>query len=278
MFKIGEFSKLTQVSIRMLRYYDENDLLKPAQTDPFTGYRLYSVEQIPKLQKIIFLRDIGYTVAEIGVALDHWSGNFIADQLRNKQIEVRRSLEQEQEKLSKIETALDSIKKDEIGIRYNFTIKQIPSYPVISLRRVIPNYFYEGMLWQELTELIDKSKIELPVTQQCFAVYHDNEFKEADVDVEVCVVVTKAVAVAEPLCFRRTEAVAMMACTMVYGPYENISGTFRALAYWLTEHAGYRMKGKDRQICHRGPWNEENPDHYLTEIQIELEKTEISSK
>lgn len=47
MFKIGEFSKLTQVSIRMLRYYDENNLLKPAKTDPFTGYRLYSVEQIP---------------------------------------------------------------------------------------------------------------------------------------------------------------------------------------------------------------------------------------
>ena len=51
MFKIGEFSKLTQVSIRMLRYYDENDLLKPAQTDPFSGYRLYSVEQIPRLQR-----------------------------------------------------------------------------------------------------------------------------------------------------------------------------------------------------------------------------------
>ena len=148
MFKIGEFSKLTQVSIRMLRYYDENDLLKPAQTDPFSGYRLYSVEQIPRLQKIIFLRDIGYTVAEIKGALENWSGDFMADQLKNKQIEVQRSLEQEQEKLIKIETALDSIKKDEIGIRYNFTIKQIPSYPVISLRRVIPNYFCEDKLWK----------------------------------------------------------------------------------------------------------------------------------
>lgn len=53
--KIGEFSKLTQVSIRMLRYYDENDLLKPAQTDPFSGYRLYSVEQIPRLQRLYLL-------------------------------------------------------------------------------------------------------------------------------------------------------------------------------------------------------------------------------
>lgn len=272
MFKIGEFSKLTQVSIRMLRYYDENGLLKPAQTDPFTGYRLYSVEQIPVLQKIIFLRDIGYTVSEIRIALDHWTGDFMAEQLKNKQIEVRCSLEQEQEKLRRIETALGSIKKDKIDIRYNFTIKQIPSYPVVSLRRVMPNYFCEEMLWKELTELIKQRKIDLSVTEQCFAVYHNNEFKEVDVDVEVCVVVKKAVNLDEPLCFRETESVEMMACTMVYGPYENISGAFRSLAYWLTEHAGFRMKGKDRQICHRGPWNEENPAHYLTEIQIELEK------
>jgi len=54
MFRIGEFSKLTQVSIRMLRYYDETGLLKPAQIDKFTGYRLYSVDQIPTLHRIVF--------------------------------------------------------------------------------------------------------------------------------------------------------------------------------------------------------------------------------
>ena len=54
MFKIGEFSKLTQVSIRMLRYYDEAGLLKPASTDPWTGYRMYSADQIPTLTQIIY--------------------------------------------------------------------------------------------------------------------------------------------------------------------------------------------------------------------------------
>ena len=52
MFRIGEFSKLMQVSVRMLRYYDEVGLLKPAQSDPWTGYRMYSVEQIPVLNRI----------------------------------------------------------------------------------------------------------------------------------------------------------------------------------------------------------------------------------
>jgi len=69
MFKIGEFSKLTQVTIRMLRYYDEAGILKPAEVDPWTGYRMYSVEQIPVLNKIIYLRDSGFNVAEIGAAL-----------------------------------------------------------------------------------------------------------------------------------------------------------------------------------------------------------------
>ena len=65
MFKIGEFSKLTQVSIRMLRYYDEIGLLKPASIDLFTGYRMYSADQIPLLQKIILLRDTKFSTSEI---------------------------------------------------------------------------------------------------------------------------------------------------------------------------------------------------------------------
>ncbi|AFA47080.1 MerR family transcriptional regulator [Acetobacterium woodii] len=272
MFKIGEFSKLTQVSIRMLRYYDETALLKPTRIDPDTSYRFYSLAQIPVLQKIIFLRDLGYTVAEIKVALEHWSGDFITEQLRNKQTEVRRSLELEQEKLKKIERAMASIQKDKIDIRYDFTIKRLPSYPVISLRRVIPDYFGEGILWQELTELISQTKIDLPTKEQCFAIYHDTEFKEKDVDVEVCIVVNNQKHGSKCLAFREIKAVERMACTMVYGPYQNISGVFQSFAYWLTQNADFKMIGKNRQICHRGPWNETNPEHYLTEIQIELEK------
>ena len=69
MFRIGEFSKLTQVSIRMLRYYDEAGILTPAEVDKWTGHRLYSVEQIPRLNKILYLRDSGLNVSEIALAL-----------------------------------------------------------------------------------------------------------------------------------------------------------------------------------------------------------------
>ena len=57
MFKIGDFSKLGQVSVRMLRHYDQLGLLKPGQIDKFTGYRYYAVEQLVRLNRILFFKD-----------------------------------------------------------------------------------------------------------------------------------------------------------------------------------------------------------------------------
>jgi len=98
MFQIGEFSKLTQITIRMLRYYDEAGLLKPAEIDPWTGYRMYSVEQIPVLNKIIYLRDSGFTVSEIAAALSIKDDYSLVSQLDRKQLEVEQAIRTEQEK------------------------------------------------------------------------------------------------------------------------------------------------------------------------------------
>ena len=81
MFRIGEFSRLTQVTVRMLRYYDETGLLRPARVDPRTGYRLYETRQIPRLNQIIYLRDSGFNVAEIVAALDAEEKGLLAKQL-----------------------------------------------------------------------------------------------------------------------------------------------------------------------------------------------------
>ena len=104
MFRIGEFSKLTQVSIRMLRYYDEMGLLKPAEVDKWTGHRLYSVEQIPRLNKILYLRDSGLNVSEIALALT-MDDKPLLTQLDEKRIEIENAIQAEREKLRKIELA-----------------------------------------------------------------------------------------------------------------------------------------------------------------------------
>ena len=99
MFKIGEFSKLTQVSIRMLRYYDEAGLLKPASTDPWTGYRMYSADQIPTLNKIIYLRDSGFQVSEIAAALAAKNEISLLEQLDRKYREIQETIQSEQDSL-----------------------------------------------------------------------------------------------------------------------------------------------------------------------------------
>jgi DNA-binding transcriptional MerR regulator/effector-binding domain-containing protein len=270
MFRIGEFSKLTQVSIRMLRYYDETGLLKPAETDRFTNYRLYSIAQIPVLNKIIFMRDLSFNVSEIAVALNHWNTEFIAEQLEKKRREIEDIIKTEQNVLSKIELAMKDIQQDKIAIHYNVSIKSIPSYQVFSLRRVVPDYYAESQLWKEMSTFADENNIS--VSSDTFTIYHDTDYREKDVDIEICAPVAKMGENANGFVYRNTDPVPIMACAMVYGPFENIKGAYIAFANWLHEHNQYKMTGPCRQIVHRGPWNEENPDKYLTEIQIPLEK------
>lgn len=70
MFKIGEFSKITQVAGSQLRYYDEIGLLNPAKIDEWTGYRYYSAQQIPRLNRILALKDLGLSLDQVRRMLD----------------------------------------------------------------------------------------------------------------------------------------------------------------------------------------------------------------
>jgi DNA-binding transcriptional MerR regulator len=272
MFKIGEFSKLTQVSVRMLRYYDETGLFKPAQIDKFTGYRSYSVDQIPILHRIIFLRDSGFQVSEIAAALKNWDNDHIIEELKNKKNEIQSLIRSEQKRAEAIDSAIGDLKNEKIVTRCNVALKKIPTYPVLALRKIIPDYFAEGKLWAELGEFMEREHIRLPQNTLNFAVYYDTEYKEADVDVEVCAVLFEPGAYRNSVLFRETEEVETMACVMVYGPFENIGPAFASFAQWLTEHEEYKMSGQNRQIVHRGPWNEKDPGKYLTEIQIPVDR------
>ena len=270
MFRIGEFSRLTQVSIRMLRYYDEVGLLIPAEVDKWTGHRLYSVEQIPRLNKILYLRDSGLNVSEIALALTMDEQSLLT-QLNKKHAEIEDTIQAEREKLRKIELAKNELQSGKGELHYNISVKSIPAYPVLSLRRVVPNYYSEGELWRELSAFANTQKTEL--IGNTFSIYHDTEYRETDVDIELCAPVKKTGTAEAPFCFRMTEAVPYMACTMVYGDFANIKGAYLAFADWLQKNSEYKMANPMRQIVHRGPWNESDPAKYLIELQIPLDRT-----
>ena len=255
----------------MLRYYDETGLLKPAETDRFTNYRLYAAEQIPVLNRIIFLRDLGFNVSEIASALGLWDDAYITGLLETKRIEIEEAIENGQDKLSKIEQAKKDIRRDRIAINYNVTIKSIPGFQALSLRRIVPCYNAEGQLWQEMTAYAAHNNIRF--SNDSFSIYHDEEYKDKDVDIEICAPVAAAGENSDGFVYRDTEPVPITACTMVYGPFDNLAGAYLAFANWLQEHNQYRMTGKSRLTVHRGPWNEGSPEKYLSEIQNPLEKT-----
>lgn len=270
MFKIGEFSRLTQVSIRMLRYYDQVGLLKPEEKDSWTGYRMYSARQIPVLNKIVYLRDSGFTLPEIAEALAQKDDATLIALLEAKYAQIEQTIEREREKLAQIAFAQRAIAGSKEELHYQITIKDIPSYRVLSLRRIIPDYYAEGALWQELSAFAAQRQID--VSGQTFSVYHDTDFRETQVDVELCVPVKTMGSDMGDFKYRNTQAVPSMACTMSYGDFSNIAGAYAAFADWLQKNSRWAMYGSTRQIVHRGPWNEEDPEKYVVEIQIPVRR------
>src|SRR5688500_8103390 len=109
MFTVGDFARLAQVSKRLLRYYDEIGLLKPSQIDRFTGYRYYSAEQLPPLNRILALKELGLSLDQIQRMLsDQVSPDDIQGMLLLRKAEIEQQLQAEIQRIRNIESRLQS--------------------------------------------------------------------------------------------------------------------------------------------------------------------------
>ncbi|AIQ13053.1 MerR family transcriptional regulator [Paenibacillus durus] len=275
MLKIGDFSRLTRVSIRMLRYYDEIGLLPPAAIDQSSGYRYYSAGQIETVHHIKSLREMGFGFPEIGEWLKE-SGNTrrLLELLDTRKREIAEAIEQENEKLLRVGRMLEHLTKEDSTMDYTIALKSVPAYRVLSLRDIIPAYNAEGVLWEEISRFAEVSGIKM--LQPCYAIYHDQGYKEHDVDVEVTLHIEGEAAETDRIRVKELEAEPQMAVLFHSGPFEEMSKAYHALGVWMSEN-GYGMAGPTRAIYHKGPWSEKNPADYLTEIQVPVAKGESSS-
>lgn len=271
MFQIGEFSRLSQISKRMLRYYDEIELLKPEQKDKLTGYRLYTLEQLPTINKIKTLRDLGFIVQEIKELMKLDETQF-KDYLQKQEKVIQTEIKANQQKLQQLQTLKQAIRNNSYDMTYEVQIKAIPTYQVISLRQRIEDYFAEGQLWKTFFQALSDANYFPPNTAQRFAIYHDTEeYLDHNVDVEVVLVANKVDDI-DGLSIRQLNAVPEMASILVYGKFENIDGVYHRLAQWLNDHPSYTIGGQTRQIPINGPWNRESATDYLTELQIPIKR------
>ena len=156
--------------------------------------------------------------------------------------------------------------------KYLVTIKQIPAISVVSLRKTIKSFYHEGLLWEEFMLLLKDQGIDFPAAaDQNLTIFHDEEYLEEGVDVEVAILSTEKAK--EPLELRQLPEVEHAAIMYVEGNYHQLPAAYRPFAKWLDEHPEFQMVKNTRQICHVGPEHTENPEEYLTELQIPLTLT-----
>jgi DNA-binding transcriptional MerR regulator len=140
MLKISEFSHLAHISGRMLRYYDERGLLKPAHVDPATGYRYYTLEQLPRFYRLQALKDLGFTLEQIGPLLDQdLSLAELRGMLLLKQAEIQQSIQMEHMRLARIEARLKFIEQEQKPSPYEVVLKEVPSLLVLSVQGSLPD-------------------------------------------------------------------------------------------------------------------------------------------
>jgi DNA-binding transcriptional MerR regulator len=279
MFSSGEFGRLAQVSKRLLRYYDEIDLFKPAHTDPSSGYRYYSAEQLPDLNRILALKELGLSLEQIQRVLrDRVSTDEVEGMLLMKKAEIEQQLQGELQRIRNIESRLQSIRNAEANKPLDVVVKQMPTQPVLSLRAMIETFEAGLGIFQQIMNRLPM----MSSTGLFFVIWHSGGPYERDSDIEMgCMIETKSKSPAPlqlqdnlQLQFRELPAVETMATFVVKGSIENMHTGYGAIGTWA-EVNGYRFAGPPREIFLQMSQTADGGDN-LTEIQYPLESVSIT--
>lgn len=277
MLKIGDFSKLSRISIRMLRHYDEIRLLTPASIDDFTGYRYYSETQLPVAGRIMGLRDMGFSLSAITQILKKYDdAPALMKFLELKRAELQEQALETNRQIRLLDTALKGLGKDGTMTNYNVTLKEFPQRYVASLRQVIPHYDQEGTLWHLM--MTETRGMNLQQADPCYglAIFHDEGYKESDVDVEIQMSVKGEYKNTEHVVFKTMPPV-LIASATYQGSYEKLSEVNTAVANWLNDNE-YEMNGAAFSIYHVSPAMTQNPDELVTEVCYPVRKKTPSAQ
>ncbi|MBL7162818.1 MAG: MerR family transcriptional regulator [Anaerolineales bacterium] len=272
MLKIGDFSKLSRVTVKTLRYYDEIGLLKPAQVDRFTGYRYYSFKQLPRLNRILALKDLGLSLEQIGRLLDEeLPSEQLRGMLRLKWAEIEGEVTEAQAHLARVEARLRQIEQEVVMSKYDVIIKKVELLKVASMRGVVPTPPDQGTLWNELEGYLATHGVR--PAGPCLSLYHDDEYKEKDWDIEVCEPIDAELPASQRIKVQQLPGVETIACVVHHGPFTTIGEAYDAIMKWIDEN-GYRISGSSREIYLQSPAEPGTQDdpNTVTEVQFPVAK------
>ena len=263
MLKIGNFSKLSLLTVKALRFYEKEGLLIPAHIDEWTGYRFYETSQLAQAAKIKAYRQIDLSVEEIKAIL---AGAQVRDILKLK----ADNLKKQQADIS-IRLSIINYLMEDKQMNYQAVIKEIPENIVYYEERRLDSY-------SDLMIFVPESKAEckrLNPGLKCaeppyeFCEYLDGEYKESNVMVRHNEAVSEFGVENDRIKFRKIPATKVIS---IYhkGAYENLGEAYAYIMKYA-EANGYKLSGLARESYIDGIWNKESADEWLTEIQLPIE-------
>ena len=264
MYKIGDFSSMSKTTIKALRYYEKEGLLKPVYIDQNTGYRYYETSQLVEISKIISLRQIGLSIKDIKNILN---GCDMKSILNKRKKEIKENLTIYTTQLSKINYLLE-----ENNMKNEIFIKEIPSYIVyysdgiISDFSKIPEFVLEA--GAECAKANPNLKCITP--NYCYISYLDGEYKEENIKIRYAEAVEEFGEETKQIKFMKTTPVTAV-CIYHKGSYENLRQSYNIILKYIEDN-GYEIIDNVRECYIDGCWNKDNSDDYLTEIEFPVRK------
>ncbi|UYO05400.1 MerR family transcriptional regulator [Paenibacillus sp. PSB04] len=268
MFKITEFSKISQVSAKALRYYDQIGLLKPSYTDPDTGYRFYTADQLKRVHRILVFKDLGFTLEQMIPLLDGALGTEpMRTMLLHKSAEIAEMLREEQARLNRIEARLDELDRSEDGEPpLDVVVRQTGPEWIASIREVTSKSRVPGLI-RELRQAV-KALYKGALDQRVIVLWHSCAECEDAVDLEVGVPVAGPLPDQGRIRVRELKG-AKLACI---AHSAGLAGSYEVtvkLAGWLEEQ-GYGISEQEpsREIYWELPDQPASP--VLSELQMPI--------
>ena len=287
---IGQFSRMTRLSARMLRHYDRLGLLRPGGVDPFNGYRYYSRAELEPAVMLRRLREAGLGLEEISRALPAHLGDDeetwrrvldehlarLEDEATALELQRERTLalldHREDPTMSAMNPANPANPANPEPVR--ITTLTIPAHTVIARREIIPTYDHEGALFDEFEPQVSQALATGGARltgQPCGATFFEEGHVEHDVDIEVWEVVDAPVEVSAPLTCRTVADQSVIAAEHV-GPYKGLSQTYTTLLREIGER-GMTVSGPAFERYLVGPFHESDPAAWRTQVCFPIDST-----
>lgn len=269
MYRIGDFSKITELTVKALRYYDEEGILKPSYRDGENGYRFYNEEDFKRAQFIVLLRRLDFSISEIrDVVCNCENESDLSYFLKEKQAMIRERIENEKMLIKKIGSYISPQKGKDDCMNYEIQIKRIEPVMVAAIR-------YKGK-YCDVGKYIGKvfKAVKGKASGVPFNCYYDSEYKEEDADIEICVPISSRVSSSDIIIKELPEV--RVICTTHIGSYEKLNMAYKAI-FDYAEKNKLICKTPSREIYVKGPGMifKGNPDKYNTQIIVPFEERKI---